>query len=76
MGILRIGKIQPITLRIFPTVRRQYSNILVVPTSVAGLKVRGMAIATSLVGHRPTRLLGHEETQVQGRPWSAGPINN
>ncbi len=62
MGILRIGKIQPIVLRISRLVRREYSNILLVPTSAPGPQVRGMAIAISLAGHRRTRLLGREES--------------
>ena len=53
MGILPLGKILPIDLRIPPSpprVRCEYSNILMVPTSAPSLHVRGMGIATSLTG--------------------------
>lgn len=56
--------------------QREYSNILMVPTSAPGLLVRGMGIATSPAGHRPTRLPSREGTQVRSKPWSGGSINN
>lgn len=58
MEILQIGKILPIAVRVAPPVRREYSNILMVPTSATGLQVRGMGIAISLAERRRTRLLG------------------
>jgi hypothetical protein len=57
MVILQIGKIQPIALCNPQPARREYSDLR-----------RGMVIATSLAGHRRTRLLGREETLVHGKP--------